>query len=260
MVSRAWQSLRSEIRHWRERGRVVEFWLRDDDAGRPQPALERLLDLTARWRIPLALAVIPQAAEARLIECLPTHADVLQHGADHVNRAPDGEKKSEYPPEEPSAAAKARLCAGRDRLRELAGSRALGVFAPPWNRMRSDLIPQLAGCGFRGLSRFGPRPARAALPALVEINAHVDLIAWKGDRGFVGVETALRQAVAHLAAQREAVIATEPTGWLTHHACHDTATWNFLEELFARLQDEPGVRWRCARELFTSAGSLPAAR
>lgn len=261
LVSGAWESLQAELRRWRDDGRTVEFWLRDDDAAAPHAALERLFELTGHWQIPLALAVIPHHAEAQLFSSLPPGTDVLQHGFDHHNRAGEGEKKCEFPSGEASESAKERLCRGRERLTALAGSRTINVLVPPWNRISAALIPLLAGWGFRGVSRFRPRMAKRTA-GLLEFNTHVDLIAWKGGRGFVGVEPALEQAVRHLAARREAAVdPTEPTGWLTHHACHDAATWRFLEELFARLQQEPAVRWRSARELFGLAPPpVPAQR
>ena len=63
-MSAAWQSFADEIARWRDAGRVADFWWRDDDAALPHPALARLLDLAARSRAPLALAVIPLHARA----------------------------------------------------------------------------------------------------------------------------------------------------------------------------------------------------
>jgi hypothetical protein len=79
----------------------------------------------------------------------------------------------------------------------------------------------------------------------------VDLIAWRGGRGFVGEEAALGAAVRHLTAKREGrADAGEPTGWLSHHAVHDEAAWAFLERLFETCRPAPGLRWRGAQELF----------
>lgn len=260
MVSAAWRALRDEIGRWRDQGRTVEFWLRDDDASAPQPALERLFELTERWQVPLGLAVIPERAEPGLFSSLPPGVDVLQHGFDHRNRAGEREKKSEFPPGEPGQHAAERLCGGRERLARLAGPRSIDVLVPPWNRISASLLPRLEGWGFRGLSRFGARSAHRS-GGVREVNTHVDVIAWKGGRGFGGVEAALDQAVRHLAARREAAVdCGEPTGWLTHHASHDAAAWTFLEELFARLREERGVRWRSARELFADTASLQADR
>jgi hypothetical protein len=257
VVSAGWKDFASEIDRWRDAGRIVEFWWRDDDATQPTRALERLVSLAGLFKAPLALAVIPAHAEPALFALLPPEAEVLQHGADHSNRARPGDKKTEYPANEAVDAALARLADARQRLSELAGPRSLGVLAPPWNRIAARLLPHLASCGFRGLSRYGARSSAQAAPGVTEINTHVDIIDWKGSRAFVGVEQALSQATRHLAARRQGgADADEPTGWLTHHACHDEQAWAFLADLFDRLRSEPGVRWKSARDLF--AGPVAA--
>ncbi|HEV8095916.1 MAG TPA: polysaccharide deacetylase family protein [Burkholderiales bacterium] len=251
VVSAAWNDFASEMGRWRDAGRTIDFWWRDDDATQPTSALERLLRLAGQFKVPTALAVIPARADPALFALLPPEAEVLQHGADHSNRAMPGEKKTEYPVNEAMDAALARLANGRRRLGELAGARSLGVLAPPWNRIAARLLPRLASCGFRGLSRYGARGSAQAAPGVTEINTHVDIIDWKGSRGFVGVEQALSQATRHLAARRQGgADADEPTGWLTHHACHDEQAWAFLADLFDCLRSEPGVRWKSARDLF----------
>lgn len=256
VVSASWHEFASEIDRWRDAGRTIEFWWRDDDATHPTAALERLLRLATRYNVPLALAVIPAEAAPALFALLPAEADVLQHGADHANRAAPGDKKTEYPANEAVATALARLADGRQRLGDLAGARSLSVLAPPWNRIADHLLPRLASCGFRGLSRYGIRSSAQAAPGVPQINTHVDIIDWKGSRGFVGVEQALSQATRHLAARRQGdADADEPTGWLTHHACHDEEAWAFLADLFDRLQSEPGVRWKSARELFADVAA-----
>jgi hypothetical protein len=257
VVGAGWNDLASEIGRWRDAGRIVEFWWRDDDATQPTSALERLLRLARQFKVPLALAVIPAHADPALFALLPAEAEVLQHGADHSNRATPRDKKTEYPANEAMDAALARLADGRQCLSDLAGARSLGVLAPPWNRIAPGLLPRLASCGFRGLSRYGARSSAQAAPGVTEINTHVDIIDWKGSRGFIGVEQALSQATRHLAARRQgAADAEEPTGWLTHHACHDEEAWAFLAELFDRLRSEPGARWKSARDLF--AGPVAA--
>ena len=251
-MAAGWNALESEIARWRDAGRSVEFWLRDDDAVRPTKALERLLALAGNAGVPVALAVIPALAEPGLFAMLPASADILQHGSDHSNRAIAGEKKTEYPPGEASQAALKRLAEGRRQLAWLAGGRLLAVLAPPWNRIPAEVVAQLANCGIHGVSRYGPRKRLLAAPGVVEVNTHVDLINWKRDRGFVGAEQALLLAAQHLAARRnESADRDEPTGWLTHHAVHDEAAWAFLAELFARFGPRQGVLWRPARELFS---------
>ena len=251
MVGAAWKELESEIARWRDSARPVEFWLRDDDAVRPTEALERLVLLAGNAGVIPALAVVPAQAEAALFATLPSNVDVLQHGTDHSNRSPAGCKKTEYPGHESSEAALQRLSDGQRRLELLAAGRMLRVLAPPWNRIPDHLVTKLSTCGFYGLSRYGARRDLRAAPEVTEINTHVDIIDWKGSRGFVGLEQALLQAVRHLAARREGrADAMEPTGWLTHHLCHDEPAWSFLAELFERFGPSQGVIWKSARELF----------
>lgn len=253
-MSPAWSALHDEIARWRDAGRVVDFWWRDDDACRPDPVLSRLIRLADQSGVPLALAVIPSGASREVLEPACAQVTVLQHGVDHRNRAAVGQKKSEFPADEPVAQALARLAQGRAWL---AGTRTLAVLVPPWNRVTSRaLLDRLAGAGYRGLSRFGARSPGAALPGLVQVNTHVDLIDWHGRRGFVGEAGALDAAVRHLRARRAgSADAAEATGWLSHHAVHDEACWSFLATLFEHTRDAAGVVWRGAPELFTAAAA-----
>jgi hypothetical protein len=86
----------------------------------------------------------------------------------------------------------------------------------------------------------------------VQVNTHVDVIDWRGTRGFIGEQQALGAATAHLQARREGrADANEATGWLTHHLAHDDACWAFLERLFDRTRREPAVAWQRADILFS---------
>ena len=109
--------------------------------------------------------------------------------------------------------------------------------------MRNDLLDKLPGIGIRGISAYGPQKSREPAPGLRQVNTHVDVVAWRRGRRFVGEEEVLRSPrCAHLRSHR-----SEPIGWLTHHAVHDAATWDFLERLFT-LKD---VRWLSAAEVFS---------
>lgn len=248
----AWGAFDAELQRWADTGREIAFWWRDDDATRADPALARLLALAERAQVPLALAVIPAGAEAGLFEAMGRMTSVIQHGADHRNRAAAGAKKSEFPGSEAPGETLARLSAARERLARLAGARLLPVLAPPWNRIDRALLPGLAGVGLRGLSQYGPRGAEVPAAGLRQVNTHVDIIDWRGSRGFAGEAAVLRMAEAHLKARRiRQADPAEPTGWLTHHACHDGAAWDFLEQLFEFTRGTPAVRWKAAGELFT---------
>jgi hypothetical protein len=114
------------------------------------------------------------------------------------------------------------------------------VLAPPWNRIRKDLVDKLPSLGIRGISAYGPQKSREPAPGLRQVNTHVDVVAWRRGRHFVGEQQALSQAIKWL-------VTGEPVGWLTHHAVHDAATWDFLERLFTLKE----VRWLSAAEAFS---------
>jgi hypothetical protein len=254
VVDAAWRDFGDEIARWRDAGRAVEFWLRDDDAIAPNPALERLCALCAAARVPLALAVVPRGAQPALFDALGEGVDVLQHGTDHRNRAAAGGKKTEFPGEEPLPVALARLREGRERLASLARGCFLPVLAPPWNRLPRHVLPHLRGAGLHGLSRFGARAAAEAAPGVRQVNTHVDIVDWRGSGTFAGDTEALRLALNHLIARRtRAADPDEPTGWLTHHARHDGPAWRFLERLFETTCAAPGVAWLRAARLFCAA-------
>jgi hypothetical protein len=233
-----WTELQAELDERNAAGRTVQFWWRDDDASAPSPALERAVGLSNKYRIPLALAVIPQDATPQLFQGLHERVTVLQHGTDHRNRAAAGEKKTEYPGTESAESALTRISQGTRKLSQVRSF--IPVLAPPWNRMRSDLLDKLPAIGIRGISAYGPQKSREPAPGLRQVNTHVDVLAWRRGRHFVGEEQALSHAMKWL-------MSGEPVGWLTHHAVHDAATWEFLERLFA-LKD---VRWRSAAEVFS---------
>lgn len=250
-MTQPWQALGDEIAHWHDAGQVVDFWWRDDDAAHPSEALTRLTTLAGQAGVPLGLAVIPARAEPELFADLSAETAVLQHGVDHRNRAPHGEKPSEFPVTEAAELALARIVAGTQRLQALAGSRFLPVLVPPWNRFSPALVEKLPERGILGFSTFAPRSRREPVRRLQQVNTHVDIIAWKRGRVFVGEERALAEAVAHLAARRTgAADPAEPTGWLTHHERHDETIWTFLERLFEQTCQRTGVRWLRPADMF----------
>ncbi|MBV9192163.1 MAG: hypothetical protein JO292_03015 [Betaproteobacteria bacterium] len=248
----SWAELDAELGRWRDAGRTADFWWRDDDAAKPSAPLTQLLRLSASSQVPLALAVVPAEATPEIFSGLK--ASVLMHGTDHRNRAAPGEKKTEFAEAESDAEAVARLCIARERLATRAAKRFVPVLAPPWNRLKRALAQRLPEAGLYGLSGYGPRDRAEVAPDVRQVNTHVDIIDWRGTRGFVGEAAALRMAIGHLASRRKGEVdAGEPTGWLTHHALHDRETWLFLERLFERSV-KCGARWIDPVELFPSRG------
>jgi len=142
------------------------------------------------------------------------------------------------------AQAVAELAQGRAGLERSFGPGFTPVLVPPWNRIDPQVIERLPDAGFLGLSTFGARAALHPLPGLVQCNAHVDLIAWRRERAFIGVEAAIDRLVLHLKARREgAVDPAEPTGMLTHHLDLDAAAWQFLAELFSHTREHGAAVW-----------------
>ena len=247
-----WRALEDELDAWAEGERAADFWWRDDDAQCPTPALQRLLALSAGTATPLTLAVVPKGAETTLAHLLETApgVSVVQHGYAHVNHAGAHNKKAELAAGRPAGDALAELIRGRRRLARLFGGRFHAVLAPPWNRIDPLLVPALPGAGIRGLSDFGARRSAEATAGLTQGNCHVDIVDWRGSRGFVGADAALAAIVDHLARRRRGdVDAEEATGILTHHLVMDEACWAFLATLIERTQAHPTVRWLSVEEV-----------
>ncbi|MFH1804499.1 MAG: polysaccharide deacetylase family protein [Pseudomonadota bacterium] len=239
-----WDNLRNELDHWQEAGLLAGMWWRDDDAVEVTPALDHILALEQRYRVPLALAVIPArvntALVARLAETLDTR--VLQHGWNHENHAPAGQKKQELDDVRHLGDVVADIRHGFDVLSGHFGNRFLPVMVPPWNRIADDVVATLPSLGIQGLSIFNARKAAFPVPGLLQVNCHVDVIDWKGSRGFVGEDACLAALVAHLVARRTGQAdCDEATGLLTHHLVHDTATNMFLDDLFSF--EHPALKW-----------------
>jgi peptidoglycan/xylan/chitin deacetylase (PgdA/CDA1 family) len=252
-MTATWDELDRELDAWADAGRVATVWVRDDDAVAATPALDRLLDACARHDLPIALAVIPHGADETLGATVAGRrgVHVLQHGWRHENHAGPGEKKMELGDHRGLEPVREDLAAGRRRLQHLFGARFLPVVAPPWNRIGAEVAASLHAWGYQGLSLFTPRDRTIAAPGLIRVNTHVDIIDWKGTRGFRGDAAAVAQAVAHLKARRLAEVdADEPTGLITHHLVHDAGCRAFIDCFLERLARHPAVRWPAADEIF----------
>jgi hypothetical protein len=243
-----WPDLTAELDRWGEAGRIAALWWRDDDAVSPSPKLTNLFRVAGG--APLALAVVPALAEPELGDALRSEpsAVVLQHGWRHADQARHG-KKSEYPSERAPEAATAEIAAGRDRLRELFGSRALPVFVPPWNRIAPEILRLLPRTRFAAVSTMAPTWLEVVPPSLAVVDVHVDVTNWRGDRGFVGTAPALGRLIDWLRSRRLGKDDTlPPIGILTHHLVMDRATEAFLDRLGALIGGHPAARWTSITE------------
>jgi hypothetical protein len=249
----AWAALTRELDLWAEAGRAAELWWRDDDAALVVPALERLLDLSARSGVPLALAVIPGQMSADLATCLAGRdaIAVLQHGWRHVNHAHGGEGAWELGDHRPLEQVAKDLASGHRRLADAFGAKFLPVLAPPWNRISARVTEALPALSFIGLSTFGARGRSEPTPGLLQVNAHCDPVKWKQGRRFAGTARALDELIGHLAARRTGEAdPDEPTGLVTHHIALDPPAWAFVAELLRRSKTHPAAHWMSARDVF----------
>lgn len=259
-ASAQWTDLADELDRWGDEGRIATLWWRDDDATAPSPRLGALLAIAGE--VPVALAVIPVLAQPALAgwlgRCAPGSLRVLQHGWRHTNHAIAG-KKNEFPGSRSRDAAALDLMWGRARLAALFGGCALAVLAPPWNRFDAEFLPFLAEGGIFAISKINPRRAACPAAGLFEANVHVDLVAWRSDRAFVGEAVALGGLTAHLRARRcGEADPDEPTGILTHHLVQDEATGAFLGRLLRLTLDHPAAHWLDADAVFAPAVAATA--
>jgi len=243
-----WHPLAAELARWHDCGRQIRFWLRDDDAVTPTPALERLVRLGRDNAVPVTLAVIPLLAKEALAEWLANEEGitVTVHGWSHRNHASIAEKKQELGPHRPRPTITNELRNGVERIGALFPRRFLPVLVPPWNRIDPSLVPELPALGFEGLSVFGPVKAvqKAILPV---INTHIDLMDWHGTRGCRPHGELVEEIVRALRQRFDG--GAEPIGILAHHLVHDESAWLFLEGLFEIVAASSSVRWAPLSEL-----------
>ena len=236
----------AELERWRGENLILPIWWRDDDAVAPTPALERLLALAGKFKAPLHLAVIPEPAAAELADRLrPVPATfVLTHGWRHSNHAPPDQKKAEFGAHRPLAAMLDEIAAGSQRLNDLFRDRSLPVFTPPWNRIAPGLIDGLHAIGFAAISTFTPRRAKFAARNLLQVNTHLDPVAWKSGGGLLDPSLLDAQISRELAARRTgAADNEEPYGILTHHLVQDDATWGFTEAVLELFASSKAAAW-----------------
>lgn len=240
--------LRDRLARSSERDRPIAFWLRDDDAVEPSPALDRLLALAGDVGVPAAIAVIPADATDALAERLQEEVVVtaLQHGWRHAEHQPSEAKKTELGEHRPTETMLEELGRGCERMQTLFRDTFRPVLVPPWNRVSPSLATRRAEIGLVGLSTYGA----ASAADRHQVNTHVDLIDWRAghalDRDVL---------IARVAEELDRRLAgdPEPIGILTHHLRHDEAAWRLLDELLEALGRAPGLVWPSVDALFRLA-------
>lgn len=219
--------------------RSMPVFVRDDDAGWEDARLFRLLDLFRLHRMPIDLAVIPDALTPTLAHQLLERRSeaggtigLHQHGKAHRNHEPAG-RPCEFGPSRSPGDLHADLCAGRARLTELLGQALDPVFTPPWNRCSKNTGYALRELEFAVLSR--DRTAESlALPGLLELPITVD---WFARRR--GVRWDLLELGVSLA---QACADGGPVGLMLHHGVTEPDDFHRIEQLLALLARHPRVR------------------
>ena len=203
--ARAWHRLERELGRLAAAGRQADLWCRDDDACRDSPALARLLAIADAAHVPVALAAIPALIEPSLVDAVAT--------ARWSRWSSTGTRIAIM--RRPARATGSWVATGRWRRpspnwrRAVAGSNAVRpALRPGAGAAVESHRPgrDRATCPSRISRTVDVRPRgrrRNPAPGLVQCNTHVDLIAWRRDRAFIGVDAALDRLVAQLAARRD---------------------------------------------------------
>ena len=226
----------------------VTFFFRDDDVGWSDDRLFTLLDLFARYGLPIDLAVIPAelgpALARRLERTVSDSGDrvsVHQHGFAHVNHEHEG-RKCEFGHARPGLDQRGDIERGRQRLQHLLGPLVRPIFTPPWNRCTAETARCLVDLDFRVLSRdVSAVPLNQA--GLAELSIRLD---WHAHRR--GVRLSPNEWGDALAT---AVRTTGPIGIMFHHAVIDEAEHEALRQLLSVLAGHHHAR---------SAGIMALAR
>lgn len=242
-----WRPLRQELALWRQEGRVLPIWWRDDDAIEVTKPLESLISLADLVGVPVHLAVIPRDATQKLADrIVPTRAVIpVVHGWGHESHTLPPLKKAEFGATRNRDAAAVDIRNGLARLHTLFGDRLAKMFVPPWNRIDPELMPVLAKAGYSAVSTYLPRKSAMAAPGLMQINTHIDPIYWRGTRGLVDPDTLIAQIVQLLSDRRNDVNGNEePLGYLTHHLVHDADIWAFSKQFLQEICEGPVTLYR----------------
>ncbi|NKB75698.1 MAG: hypothetical protein GKR96_01335 [Gammaproteobacteria bacterium] len=245
--------LYEELDEWNFIGEEATFWWRDDDAQASTPELEKLLNLSSRFSVPISLAVIPDNLDSSLKDCIDKNFNitVLQHGFSHRNHAEVHQKKQELGNHRMASEIFDELRKGMSKLQSHFGDAFCPILVPPWNRIDFSLVSSLPKNGYKGVSTFKPRACLEPEHGLWVVNTHADIMSWKKGKRFIGETSVVEQLVTHLKSRREgACDSTEPTGLLTHHLVHDVAAWQFLNDLIALMDEHPAVKWMDAKSIF----------
>jgi predicted deacetylase len=230
-------ALGPELRLWTQAGRAPVIWWRDDDARAPGEALDRLLTLSDRHRAPLTLASIAGPDLAGLVRRLESEpgVEIAVHGFQHVNRQPEGRGFGEIVEGDSSDWVREQLRTTVAAFHRAGAAPTL--FTPPWNNLAPQLLAALPGSSLTAVSGFDQVSRTEG--GVSRLDAHLDVLRWKGGGRFRGTWRFLSRMRRLMAERRITGQWDQPIGLLTHHLDHDEASWRFLEKFLATFAVTP---------------------
>ncbi len=217
----------------------ADIFFRADDIGVPSKQTTQLIQLFAKTKLPLCLAIVPtwltRVRFAALLELTgpPTAQWCFhQHGWLHRNYEEKG-KKQEFGPARSAAAQKEDLKKGKEHLLTIMGKAFTPAFTPPWNRCSDDTLQGLLDLKFQGLSRsINAKPKSPQ--GLPDIEINTDLHTRKEGTGEESLQKLLAEISRGLAAGR--------SGIMIHHQRMNQTAFDFLALFLTLISSRQHIR------------------
>lgn len=227
------------IDNWKLAGLRPKVFLRDDDAVKDSPSLQRLFKLGEKHSIPILLSAIPALCEPSFGPAVrkAAHVTVAVHGYTHRNHAPPGRPHCELCPDRPIPTIIDELRSGRDRLLDICDGRISELLVPPWNLIGDQVAEASLELGFRGISAHGWGRMTEELP---RINTHVDPINWSKGRTFLTLDEVFQQIAHQLDMAKR--LGFSFIGIVSHHQEYTDESWDTFESLL-RTMSEQDIEW-----------------
>jgi hypothetical protein len=244
--------LRAAIEEWKSACGSAPFFLRDDDAARDTPRLQRLFGICRETNVQVMLSVIPGRLQPDLVDAIMAceHAVPVQHGYRHESHSTVEGFKSEFPDEEALAPQLDRVRRGFEGMTGAFGDRFMPILVPPWNNISHKLVENLAELGIAGLSCSG----RRGISSRYEIKM---FNSWVSLNDFARLEEPFDPTVIidrYLQTIRNRIKQTgdrlEPIGLTTHHLVTSEVQFRFLHGLIETVQQAGGL-WLSPGELMS---------
>lgn len=208
-------------------GSMAEVFFRADDVGVVSASFVKLMELFARRRVPLNLAVVPawisKPRWSAIGDVCEVSSDLWcwhQHGWRHKNHQKEG-KNCEFGSHRLEHEIALDVRKGRDRLQALLGPLFSPIFTPPWNRCSERTLKILKSSGFKAVSRDS---AVKSLPAfLPDFQVNSDLHTRRGKNP--------DESLKKLGIEFETGIRHGRLGIMIHHQRMNESAFTLLDEL-----------------------------